>query len=815
MRRRLPRIDPQTENWLNRQDYGSNLRDAAALVTLASESGAAPATVQAAVQRVEASRAQLHPTSTQEDAWLLLAASAMAKDSGNVTLDVNGEAVQRALYRTIRANDLKEPVKVTNTGDTEVKAVVTVTGAPLTPEPAAENGFRIERLTYTPDGDPVDAAQVKQNTRLVVVLKITEAQPQFGRVIVADYLPAGFEIDNPHLVSSGDTGTLAWITDAVEPANTEFRDDRFTAAFERKRGDPAVFTVAYVVRAVSPGTLCAAAGGRRGHVPAGSLRPHRQRQHRGHGGEMMRKKTRLILAGVFVCVSAFAGAAWWVASLGPPPLGKNLDFSTTVVDREGRLLRAYATSEGRWRLPATVADVDPRFFDVLFAYEDKRFRSHHGVDPRAVLRATLQFATSGQLRSGASTLTMQVARLLEPPEVRRSMVTKLRQMVRAVEIERALSKDEILALYLDLAPYGGNIEGIRAASLAYFGKEPRRLSLGEAALLVALPQSPELRRPDRFAESARAARDRVLDRFAATGTVPADEIALAKTEPVPTGRRPMPLLAPHVADKVVAEPTQSKVHRLTIDAVVQKNLENLARERVRALAATLGPDVSLAILAVDNATGEILASVGSPDYFDLRRAGQIDMTQALRSPGSTLKPFIYGFGFEDGVINPETLIEDRPVAYGSYAPKDFDSTFQGTVTVRKALQLSLNVPAIAVLDEVGSSRLTAQIGQAGASLVLPPGEAPGLAIGLGGVGIKLSDLVHALCRPCAPRHDDAAQRAFRRAAAAGAAADGAGRRLVCRQRADRLAAAGERHAGPHRVQDRHQLRLPRRLVDWL
>jgi uncharacterized protein YfaS (alpha-2-macroglobulin family) len=196
----------------------------------------------------------LHPTSTQEDAWLLLAASAMAKDSGNVTLDINGEAVQRALYRTIRANDLKEPLKVTNTGDTEVKAVVTVSGAPLTQEPAAENGFRIERLTYTPDGDPVDAAQVKQNTRLVVVLKITEAQPQFGRVIVADYLPAGFEIDNPHLVSSGDTGTLAWITDAVEPANTEFRDDRFTAAFERKRGDPAVFTVAYVVRAVSPGT---------------------------------------------------------------------------------------------------------------------------------------------------------------------------------------------------------------------------------------------------------------------------------------------------------------------------------------------------------------------------------------------------------------------------------------------------------------------------------------------------------------------------------------------------------------------------------
>ena len=191
---------------------------------LPAKAARAPATVQAAVQRVEAARATLRPTSTQEDAWLLLAASAMAKDAGKVSLDVGGEATQRPLYRTIRAGDLKEPLRVTNTGEDQVQAVVTVTGAPLTPEPAAENGFKIERQTYTLDGDPVDAKEVKQNTRLVVVLKITEAQPQFGRVIVADYLPAGFEIDNPHLVSSGDTGTLSWITDAVEPV--EYRVPR-------------------------------------------------------------------------------------------------------------------------------------------------------------------------------------------------------------------------------------------------------------------------------------------------------------------------------------------------------------------------------------------------------------------------------------------------------------------------------------------------------------------------------------------------------------------------------------------------------------
>ncbi|HKM88741.1 MAG TPA: alpha-2-macroglobulin, partial [Xanthobacteraceae bacterium] len=250
----LAAIAPASQpDLVSREDYGSTLRDAAALVALASEGGAPRATVQAAVHRVEAARAYLRPTSTQEDAWLLLAASAMAKDAGKVSLDIGGEPMQHALYRTIRAGDLKEPLRIGNTGEDEVEAVVTVAGAPLTPEPAAEKGFKLERLNYTLGGDPVDPKEVKQNTRLVVVLKITEAQPQFGRVIVADYLPAGFEIDNPHLVSSGDTGTLSWITDAVEPADAEFHDDRFTAAFERKKDNPPVFTVAYVVRAIAPG----------------------------------------------------------------------------------------------------------------------------------------------------------------------------------------------------------------------------------------------------------------------------------------------------------------------------------------------------------------------------------------------------------------------------------------------------------------------------------------------------------------------------------------------------------------------------------
>ena len=432
---------------------------------------------------------------------------------------------------------------------------------------------------------------------------------------------------------------------------------------------------------------------------------------------------------------AIAGAVF-IKSLGPAPTGQGLAYSTLVVDRDGKLLRPYTTPEGRWRLPATRADVDPRFLAMLVSYEDRRFFSHHGVDPLALGRAALQLVSNGRIVSGASTLTMQVARLLEP-RGERTFIAKLRQLVRAIELERRLSKDEILALYLSLAPYGGNLEGIRAASLAYFGKEPRRLTLAESALLVALPQSPEYRRPDRSVAAAHNARDRVLDRLASAGVVPADEIARAKDQDVPEGRRPMPTLAPHAADAAVAAAPGRAIHRLTIEAALQKSLEELARQRAR----SLGPLVSVAILVADNETGEVRARVAAADYFDISRAGQVDMTVAVRSPGSTLKPFIYALGFEDGLIHPETLIEDRPVRYGSYAPENFDLSFQGTVTVRRALQLSLNVPAVAVLDKVGASRLAARLRQAGASLVLPKGEVPGLAMGLGGVGVTLSDLV--------------------------------------------------------------------------
>jgi penicillin-binding protein 1C len=457
----------------------------------------------------------------------------------------------------------------------------------------------------------------------------------------------------------------------------------------------------------------------------------------GHDGVGKRRTIRLA-ADVAVAILFISGVfAAWVISLGPLPLAQAREVSTTIVDRNGKLLRAYAMADGRWRLPVDArTGVDPGYLKLLLAYEDRRFYSHEGVDPLALGRAAFQLLSRGHIVSGGSTITMQLARLMEPRR-ERSVYAKLRQVVRALQIERQLDKEQILDLYLALAPFGGNLEGVRAASIAYFGKEPKRLSLAESALLVALPQSPETRRLDRYPEVARTARDRVLDRMVENGRVSVEDAAQAKATPVPRLRKPMPILAPHSADQAIATVKGADVIALTLDSSLQKVLEALARDR----AIALGPNISVAIIAVDNESGDVLARIGSPDYFDERRAGQVDMTRAVRSPGSTLKPFIYGLAFEDGFVHPESLIEDRPIRFGSYAPENFDMTFQGTVPVRKALQLSLNVPAIALLDRVGSSRLSSRLKQAGANLVLPKDEAPGLAMGLGGVGVTLQDLV--------------------------------------------------------------------------
>lgn len=420
----------------------------------------------------------------------------------------------------------------------------------------------------------------------------------------------------------------------------------------------------------------------------------------------------------------------------PPPLEQAAAVSPEVLDADGQLLRAFATPQGRWRLKTGTSDVDPQFIRMLIAYEDRRFYDHRGIDPWALGRAALQFVSHGRIVSGASTLSMQVARLIEPREGR-SLSAKLLQIVRAVQIERRLSKAQILDLYLTHAPYGGNLEGVRAASLAYFGKEPKRLTVAEAALLVALPQLPEKRRPDRNLKAAEAARKRVLDRIAVTEVVGDGEAERAEGVAIPARRLQLPALAAHVAEAALRKDPKAVQHQTTLKKQVQAGLESVAR----AATMKLGPKLSLAMVMADAGTGEIVAEVGSADYFDASRSGWIDMTRISRSPGSTLKPFIYGLAFEQGLVSQETIIEDRPADFFGYRPRNFDMSYQGDVTVREALQLSLNVPAVKLLDAVGPSRLMVRFRRADVRPVLPPNETPGLAIGLGGVGITLKDLV--------------------------------------------------------------------------
>jgi penicillin-binding protein 1C len=440
-----------------------------------------------------------------------------------------------------------------------------------------------------------------------------------------------------------------------------------------------------------------------------------------------------------------AVASLWLAALGRdrldgwidatvlPPLA--VETSVEVRDREGDLLRAYTVADGRWRLALPPDRVDPVYVRMLLAYEDKRFRDHPGVDARSLLRAVAQAAWNGRVVSGGSTMTMQVARLLEEGTTG-EVAGKLRQMRVALALERRLTKDQILQLYLHLAPFGGNLEGVRAASISYFGKEPLRLTPAEAALLVAIPQSPETRRPDRAADRAEAARNRVLARAVGEGVIDADEAAAALREAVPGLRKPFPALAPHLADRARADDPGRAIHDLTLDRDLQAGLEALAAEAVEGR----GEQLQVAIVVADHASGQVLASVGSAGYQADLRQGFVDMTQALRSPGSTLKPLVYALAFDQGLAHPETMIDDKPTTFGTYAPQNFDRMYRGTIRLREALQLSLNIPVVTLTEALGPARLISAMEAAGMRPVFP-GDQPGLAIALGGVGVTLEDMV--------------------------------------------------------------------------
>ena len=418
----------------------------------------------------------------------------------------------------------------------------------------------------------------------------------------------------------------------------------------------------------------------------------------------------------------------------PPDLGRAARSSPVALDRRGAWLRALPVENGRWRIRADLERTDPVFLSRLLRIEDARFFAHPGVDPLAVARAGGSALLRGRISSGASTLSMQTARLLQPHP--RTLVFKLVEMLRAMQLEARLSKRQILGLYLTLTPYGGNLEGVRAASLAYFGHEPQSLTDAEQALLIALPQAPESRRPDRRPGAARAARRAVLAKMVRAGLITQAHAREADAEALP-GRAPFPSLAWHLAGQLArTAPADQASVITTLDADLQRKLEPLAAKTAK----EQGAEGLVAIMVIETRTRAVRALVGSGGLE--RPGGWIDMTRALRSPGSALKPFIYAFAFENGVAAPDTQLDDTARRFTDYQPEDFDRVFHGRVTAREALIHSLNVPAVTLLEKVGPQAFEARLENAGARLVRPKAgyRDAGLALALGGEGITLRDL---------------------------------------------------------------------------
>ncbi|MCA3285309.1 MAG: penicillin-binding protein 1C [Roseomonas sp.] len=432
-----------------------------------------------------------------------------------------------------------------------------------------------------------------------------------------------------------------------------------------------------------------------------------------------------------LCLGALLLAPFALDRLFPPNLTRLHAVGAEVQDRDGRILSVLPAPGGFWRLATRPDDVAPVLLDLLIAAEDRRFYRHAGVDPLALGRAAGQWLRAGRVVSGGSTLTMQAARLLEPRP--RGLRAKAIEIFRALQLEARFSKREILGIWLTLAPQGGNIEGVRAGALAWFGRPAQRLDAAEAALLIALARRPAALSPDRHAEAAWAARDDVLRRRGAAMLSPEDQ-ALALAAPLPNARLPMPALAPHLA-RELARQGDSPI-RSSLDAGLQRASERLANEAL----ARLPERASVALIIADLRTRETRALVGGA-FGAENRAGSLDLTRATRSPGSALKPFLYAMAFEQGLVRPDTLLSDLPRRFGAYAPENFDRGFAGRITAAEALRLSLNLPAVALLDGVGPARFAASLRSAGAAPVLPRGVDASLPLALGGAGTTLRDMV--------------------------------------------------------------------------
>ncbi|XQE66300.1 peptidoglycan glycosyltransferase PbpC [Pseudomonas sp. P3C3] len=424
---------------------------------------------------------------------------------------------------------------------------------------------------------------------------------------------------------------------------------------------------------------------------------------------------------------------WLADRLFPLPLPED-GLARVVLAEDGTPLWRFADADGVWRYPVVPEEVSPYYLEALLTYEDRWFYQHPGVNPLALGRAAWQNLSGGRVLSGGSTLSMQVARLLDPHE--RSLAGKLKQLWRTLQLEWHLSKDEILALYLNRAPFGGTLQGVAAASWAYLGKPPSQLTRAEAALLAVLPQAPSRLRPDRHPERAQAARDKVLRRMAQFAQWPQAAVDEALQEPVLLAPRQEPNLASLLARRLNVAGSPPLI-RTTLDANLQRRLEDL----LLGWRARLPERTSAAILVVDSESMAVRAYLGSLDVGDDKRYGHVDMIRAQRSPGSTLKPFLYGLAMDAGLIHSESLLQDVPRRYGDYRPGNFAAGFIGPVSASEALATSLNLPAVQLLEAYGPKRFAGELRGAGVPLALPAGAEPNLALILGGAGSRLEELV--------------------------------------------------------------------------
>jgi len=413
----------------------------------------------------------------------------------------------------------------------------------------------------------------------------------------------------------------------------------------------------------------------------------------------------------------------------PINISKSKDCSKVVTDRNNKWLYSALNSTDKWRFRADIKKIDPLYIKMLLNFEDKRFYSHFGADPLALIRAAWQFIKNGKISSGGSTITMQVAKLLEPKE--RTIASKIVEIIRSIELEYHYSKDEILQIYLTLAPYGGNIEGIEAASWHLFKKHPYSLSPSEAALLVALPKNPQMYRVNKYPKRAKKARDRVLKRALKANIISKFIYNRAKNTPINSKVYKFPRLAPHLSQKLIQK-NKSEIIKTTIDKTLQQQLEYWIKLKAKDL--PLGANAAL--LLVDNRDFSVRAYIGSYDIFNKNISGYIDMVKVIRSPGSALKPFIYAAALDKHIIHPQTIILDSETIFGNYHPHNYSKKYHGEVTIAKALQNSLNIPAVKVLYKVGAEEFIDRLNQAVGKIYIPKGKAT-LPVALGGLGISL------------------------------------------------------------------------------